>query len=138
MHSIMMSPQILMFASACMSHPAVLLCSPAAVTLQQAAGKKRSTLTCRCHATLHHLQHKQTSRPSTRLIQCLCGLLSVGCCCSRAASSSCQVQACSMIQKYLMLLLSAGSNAAVGTSSCLTSHTRTHPSRPHVTSSGGP
>lgn len=39
---------------------------------------------------------------------------------------------------HLMLLLSAGSKAATGASSCRTSHTRTQPSPPHVTSSGGP
>lgn len=39
---------------------------------------------------------------------------------------------------HLMFSASDGSNAATGAPSCRTSQTRTHPSRPHVTSSGAP
>jgi hypothetical protein len=43
-----------------------------------------------------------------------------------------------MLPAHRMWLLSAGSKAATGASFCRTSHTRTAPSRPQVTSSGGP
>ena len=51
----------------------------------------------------------------------------------RAYSESCPPNS-----KYLTCVASSGSKDATGASLCRVSHTLTHPSRPHVTSSGAP
>jgi hypothetical protein len=111
------------------------------------------------HSTSEHLDssaststHNNTGN-CTSVARTVQAILSACCCChyailhleavaaasAVAAAAAAAVVICVLPRSpHLTSLLSAGSNAATGASCCRTSHTRTQPSLPHVTSSGGP